>query len=64
MQCDAGFSLMGGDVITWIRGDNYQSIHGQLPSCKESESIINIKGGGGGWVQPNFFCETRFGDNS
>ena len=40
VQCDVGFSLMGGDVITCIRDDNYQSIHGQLPSCKESKSRV------------------------
>ena len=38
VQCDVGYSLMGHDVITCIRGDNYRSIYGQLPSCTESES--------------------------
>ena len=37
VQCDVGYSLMGGEVITCIRGDKYHSIHGQLPSCKKSE---------------------------
>ena len=39
VQCDVGFSLKGGDVITCIKGDTYQTFHDQLPSCKESEHI-------------------------
>ena len=38
--CDAGYSLKNGDVITCIRGDEYQSIHGQLPSCQKSELMV------------------------
>ena len=37
VECDEGFYLMGGDVITCIKGDIYQSIYGDLPSCRESE---------------------------
>ena len=39
VHCDAGFSLVGDDVITCIKDDNYRSIHGHLPSCKESEFV-------------------------
>ena len=31
---------MGNDVITCVKSDEYQSIHGQLPSCKESEFMV------------------------
>ena len=37
VHCDIGYSLMGGDVIICIRGDQYRSIFSQFPSCKESE---------------------------
>ena len=40
VHCDAGFSLVGDDVITCIKDDNYQSFHGHLPSCKESECVL------------------------
>ena len=43
VQCDHGFSLMGGDVITCIKGDNYTSIHHELPFCKESESFDQLE---------------------
>ncbi|XP_063684353.1 sushi, von Willebrand factor type A, EGF and pentraxin domain-containing protein 1-like [Bolinopsis microptera] len=35
VHCDAGYSLVGGDVITCIKDENYQTIDGQLPSCEE-----------------------------
>ena len=37
VHCDAGFSLVGSNVITCITDDEYQSIHGHLLSCKESK---------------------------
>ena len=37
VKCGSGYSLEGSDVITCIKGVDYRSIDGHLPSCKESE---------------------------
>ena len=40
VQCGVGYSLVGDNVITCIKGDRYSTVTGQQPSCKESESNI------------------------
>ena len=37
VKCGSGYSLEGSDVITCIKGENYRSIDGHLPSCRESK---------------------------
>ena len=37
VKCSSGYSLEGSDVITCIKGENYRSIDGHLPSCRESK---------------------------
>ena len=37
VKCGSGYSLEGSDVITCIKGENFRSIDGQLPFCKESK---------------------------
>lgn len=33
---------MGGDIITCIKGEEYHTVYGQLPSCKESEFFERV----------------------
>ena len=42
VRCETGYLLMGADTITCIKDNRYQSVHGQLPSCKESEFTYNL----------------------
>ena len=37
VHCDKEFFLMGGDIIACIKGLEYRTVYGQLPSCNESE---------------------------
>ena len=37
VTCRAGYSLEGSDVITCIKGEDYRTVDGVLPFCKESE---------------------------
>ena len=36
VKCGSGYSLEGSDVITCIKEENYRSIDGQLPFCRQS----------------------------
>ena len=40
VKCETGYSLVGSEVITCIKDNKYQSVRGQLPFCKQSESAL------------------------
>ena len=44
MKCDSGYSLEGTDVIICIKDEDFRSIDGQLPSCKESKHFLSFMG--------------------